>query len=107
MRKGIIYLLTVCFITSCIHNELDNMDSASKHSGINSFTVKNFSDYKGTDSLNIISKMQSDHDLMLIKHIDVIDGNYVLTLTPSCAMELGIDSEAYEKYSAIVKSLNE
>ena len=108
MRTIIIYILLMCCIASCVQNEWDYQGSGNTHiQSPEKILTKSIADYEGTDSLETISKIQSDKDLMLIKHIIIEDGKYVLNISTVSAQELGLDISTYSNYVNMLNSLNE
>lgn len=59
------------------------------------------------DSLEMLSRLQSDEDLLLLNQIWFKDGRFVLSLTREDAVSLGISDELYEKYVDYVNIAND
>ena len=58
------------------------------------------------DSLSRVSKMQSDHDVLMMNSISYSHGKYLLCLTVEDALMMGIPDVTYAKYAAIVSKHN-
>lgn len=58
------------------------------------------------DSLEMVSRMQSDKEIMLINQVWYRDGKFILELSRADAESLGIPDELYDKYSKYVDKIN-
>ncbi len=58
------------------------------------------------DSLSLLSKFQSDVELMLLNQIHYRNGQLVLALSREDAADIGISGELYDKYYNEIKKTN-
>lgn len=107
MRK-IIGMLTLMTLVSCIENEVDNSE-INQIGDLKSSKMRivRLSDMQKSDSLIIVSRLQSDMDIKVIRNISIEDGEYKLNLTLKTALELGVNEETYNKYRVYVENLND
>lgn len=58
------------------------------------------------DSTKILSIMQTSHAAILMDHVDMDDGNFVLMMTEDDAKKVGIELSVYYKVKEYVESKN-
>lgn len=107
MRK-IIGMLTLLTFVSCVENEVDNSE-INQRGDIRSSKMRviRLSDMQKSDSLMVVSKLQSDMDMKVIRSISIEDGKYKLNLTLKTALELGVNEETYNKYKVLIENMND
>lgn len=103
--KGLICLSTAFSIVSCtlteltpeqIQNELKNPEKLrTRCPGV------------PADTLEMLSRIQSDKEMMLLNQIWFKDGSFVLGLSRNDAMDLGIPVEMYDRFLNYVNKANE
>lgn len=101
-------MLTLMTLVSCIENEVDNSE-INQIGDLKSSKMRivRLSDMQKSDSLIIVSRLQSDMDIKVIRNISIEDGEYKLNLTLKTALELGVNEETYNKYRVYVENLND
>ncbi len=58
------------------------------------------------DSLEMVSRIQSDKEIILMNQLWFRDGKFILELSKEDAESLGIPNELYDKYSKYVEKIN-
>lgn len=106
MRKVIFPLMLLVSI-SCMQNEIEPESQLQGDQVTNTPHIVQYDNEKSTmDSLSRVSKMQSDHDVLMMNSISYSHGKYLLCLTVEDALMMGIPDVTYAKYAAIVSKHN-
>lgn len=58
------------------------------------------------DSVEMISRIQSDKEVLIMNQVLFRDGRFTLDLSKADAESLGIQDELYDKYSHYVEEIN-
>lgn len=100
-------LLPVLLLSSCAVAELvaetGKEDVRQERPGM----LRTRSSGATSDSLSVLSRLQSDVELMLLDQIYCDGGVLVLALSREDALDLGIPEELYDKYDREVKAGND
>lgn len=103
--KKIILPITLFVFASCTQSEIE--PESIQDDGLWTPKIHRCDDAKHvSDSLTRISKMQSDHDILMMNSILYSQGKYQLCLTIEDASMMGIPDVTYSKYAAIVSKYN-
>ncbi len=104
--KHVLLLFVTFSLLSCAVAELtaekNDEQTASKPSGM----LMTRSSGVPADSLAVLSRFQSDAELMLLNQIYYKEGVLVLALSREEALELGIAEHLYDKYDREIKMAN-
>jgi len=102
-KKCILFsILSICFISSCIDDEIPNIDHAKSYKDSSSVTRILLS----SDSIAIKHDMQSNPELILADRIIYKNSMYVLDLSAKDASDLLIPEKTYQKYVKKVDEMN-
>lgn len=104
--KGYV-LLFALFLSSCAVAELAAEDERESGRGERPGMLRTKSGGAGTDSLAVLSTLQSDTELMLLNQIYYKDGRLVLALCREEAVDLGVPEDLYDRYAAEINRANE
>lgn len=105
--RGILYLVLGLFVLmSCSINKSLDLNYMEENKTLSQKT-KSSDHHVQIDSLLAISKLQSNHNIILFNSIYQLDGVYKLGLTIEMAQELGISSDFYEEFRNSIELLNE
>lgn len=106
--KKIIGIIALLALVSCVENEVDNTEiNQGDDIKASQMRVVRLSDMQTSDSLQVVSKLQSDMDVKVIRSISIEEGKYKLNLTLKTALELGVNEETYNKYKVLIENMND
>ena len=112
--KRILYLISaLALFVACDENTVDSMQTSSDEKD----EPKTLYDYMNrsrsnvssalTDSLKILSIAQSDVNTMMMNQVCQKDGIFILAISRTDALSLGVSDELYDYYVDYVARLNE
>ena len=107
MRK-IASIIILSALVSCAENKIDETESKSiEYKKPSKMRVVKLAEKQTADSLSIISMLQSDMDVKMLRNISIVDEKYRLGISLEVALELGVTEEIYNKYQTLIENLND
>lgn len=99
-------LSATLLIISCVQNELDCNDVVQQNNNEGLLLTRSV-DFTGNDSLKVVGAIQSNKQVILWLHVKLIDGIYILDMSPEYAAQLGIDDSQYNAFVEFLVLHNE
>ena len=105
MKKLLMFTCIFAFI-SCVQSEVQSeLDSGEDY--IHAQVIRLEEIATELDSLTLLSKIQSDHDVLMMNSITYSNDQYSLNLSIDDALKMGIPEMTYKKYSDYISRLND
>ena len=105
MKKILSAIILILSMGACVSEYMAVEEIATPENQRRGLTKSALS-FENADSLMLIYKRQTDPELRMLDMIYYLDSTYNIVIREEESEELGIPSDIYRKYKALVTSLN-
>ena len=107
MNKLLLTATTLLLFSSCVEEKISSQQDVDglPHS-LNSLLKTKSAPISETDSLKILSKLQSSIDNLMLGRVLMKDSVYILAIKKEDALFLGVSEDVYNQYLEYVDNLN-